>query len=79
MRRFAAAHPELAHDALRELSLTMARMVNPGAEVVGISINTAGLGEAEALGHLAEVEARMGLPTVDPSRQGAGRLVNALA
>ena len=37
------------------------------------------LDEAAALDHLAEIEARMGLPTVDPFRQGAGRLVDALA
>ncbi|MFT5067937.1 MAG: putative NAD-dependent epimerase/dehydratase family protein, partial [Reinekea sp.] len=28
--------------------------------------------------YLAEVEARMGLPAVDPFRQGAARLVDAL-
>jgi uncharacterized NAD-dependent epimerase/dehydratase family protein len=66
-------------EALRDLSLEMARMVNPGVRVTGVSINTAGLGEAAALELLAETEARMGLPTVDPFRQGAGRLVDALA
>jgi uncharacterized NAD-dependent epimerase/dehydratase family protein len=65
-------------EALRDLSLQCARMVNPGCEVVGVSVNTAGLGAAEAEAHLAETEARMGLPTVDPFRQGAGRLVDAL-
>ena len=53
-------------------------MVNPDVAVVGVSINTAGLPEAAALGYLAEVEARLGLPAVDPFRQGAGRLVDAL-
>lgn len=66
-------------EALRDLALRMARMVNPQVEVVGVSINTAALPEAEALEHLAEVEARMDLPTVDPFRQGAGRLADALA
>ena len=66
-------------EALRDLSLTMARIVNPEVRVIGISINTAGLAEDAALGYLAEVEARMGLPTVDPFRQGAARLVDALA
>ena len=65
-------------EALRDLSLAMARMVNPEVRVTGVSINTAGLGEAAALALLAETEARMGLPTVDPFRQGAGRLVDAL-
>jgi D-glutamate N-acetyltransferase len=47
--------------------------------VVGISINTQHLSEEDARAYLAEVEARMGLPTVDPYRHGAGRLVDALA
>ena len=34
--------------------------------------------EDEATAYLAEVEARMGLPTVDPFRHGAGRLVDAM-
>ncbi|MEL7216239.1 MAG: DUF1611 domain-containing protein, partial [Pseudomonadota bacterium] len=45
---------------------------------VGISVNTAALHEEAALEYLAAVEERMGLPTVDPFRQGAGRLVDAL-
>ena len=64
---------------LRDTALHLARRVNPDCRVVGISINTAGLDEAAAQGYLDEVEARMGLPTVDPFRHGAGRLVDALA
>lgn len=66
-------------EALRDLALEMARIVNPDVRVTGVSINTAGLapGAAEAL--LGETEARLGLPTVDPFRHGAGRLVDALA
>lgn len=66
-------------EAVRDVSLTMARIVNPAVRVVGVSINTAGLSEAAALDYLGEVERRMGLPTVDPFRQGADRLVEALA
>ncbi|PZQ46696.1 MAG: DUF1611 domain-containing protein [Rhodovulum sulfidophilum] len=66
-------------EALRDLALAMARIVNPEVHVAGISINTAGLGEAEAEAYLAEVAARMGLPTVDPLRTGVGPLVDALA
>jgi uncharacterized NAD-dependent epimerase/dehydratase family protein len=65
-------------EALRDLSLELARIVNPDVAVTGISINTAGLDEPAALELLAETEARMGLPTVDPFRQGAARLVDAL-
>ncbi len=65
-------------EALRDTALPLARVANPACEVVGVAVNTAALPEDEALGYLAEVEARMGLPAVDPFRQGAGRLVDAL-
>jgi uncharacterized NAD-dependent epimerase/dehydratase family protein len=66
-------------EEVRDLSLACARRVNPAAQVVGISVNTAGLAEDEAADYLARTEARMGLPTVDPFRHGAGRLVDALS
>lgn len=66
-------------EQLRDTALPLARWANPEAEVVGVSINTAAMEEAEALDYLAEIEARMGLPTVDPFRQGAARLAEALA
>lgn len=65
-------------EALRDLALTLARQSNAAAQVVGISINTAAFGEDEAWAYLAEVEKRMGLPAVDPFRQGAARLCDAL-
>ncbi|WP_193140309.1 MULTISPECIES: N-acetyltransferase DgcN [unclassified Meridianimarinicoccus] len=65
-------------ETLRDTALALARVANPACKVVGISINTQHLSEADALAHMAEVEARMGLPTVDPFRQGAARLVDAL-
>ena len=66
-------------EALRDLVLPIARVVNPGARVIGISVNTQHMGEAEAAAHIAETEARMGLPTTDPFRFGPGKLVDALA
>ncbi|TCP59727.1 putative NAD-dependent epimerase/dehydratase family protein [Rhodovulum bhavnagarense] len=66
-------------EVLRDTSLALARVANPACQVVGISVNTAALSEDEALECLSGIEARMGLPTVDPFRQGAGRLVDALA
>ncbi|VVT16878.1 conserved hypothetical protein [Rhizobium sp. EC-SD404] len=63
---------------LRDIALKMARIVNPDCIVTGISINTAALGEDEARRLLEDIEARMGLPTVDPYRHGAARLVEAL-
>jgi uncharacterized NAD-dependent epimerase/dehydratase family protein len=63
---------------VQEVSLRLARVVNPACQVVGISINTQHMTEQAALDYCAEVEARLGLPTVDPYRHGAARLVDAL-
>jgi uncharacterized NAD-dependent epimerase/dehydratase family protein len=63
---------------LRDLSLAMARIVNPNVRVTGISINTAAMHEEAALEYLEAVERRLGLPAVDPFRHGADRLVDAM-
>jgi uncharacterized NAD-dependent epimerase/dehydratase family protein len=65
-------------EELRDLSLQIARVVNPACQVIGISVNTQNMAEDEAKAYLAEVESRMGLPTTDPFRFGAERLVDAL-
>jgi uncharacterized NAD-dependent epimerase/dehydratase family protein len=72
-------HPVPSLEALREMSLQMARLANPACQVVGVAVNTSGMNAAAAEIYCAEVEAEMGLPTVDPLRHGAGRLVDALA
>jgi uncharacterized NAD-dependent epimerase/dehydratase family protein len=66
-------------ERLRDTALPLAHVVSPDAVVTGISINTAALGEDEAQRLCEDVEKRMGLPTVDPFRHGAGRLVDPLA
>lgn len=66
-------------ESLRDTALPIARVANPACQIVGVSINTQHLSEDEALSYMAEVEKRMGLPTVDTFRQGAARLVDALA
>lgn len=63
---------------LRDVSLQLARVGNPECKVVGISVNTQHMGEEEAVRYLQNVEQQMGLPTVDPFRHGAGRLIDAL-
>ncbi|MBC6438550.1 MAG: DUF1611 domain-containing protein [Rhodobacteraceae bacterium] len=65
-------------EALRDTVLPLARISNPKARVVGVSINTATMEEDEAMSYLKATEARMGLPVVDPVRQGAARLCDAL-
>lgn len=65
-------------EALRDMVLPIAQIANPACRIVGVSVNTQHLSEADALAHLAEVEGRMGLPAVDTFRQGAARLVDTL-
>lgn len=62
-----------------DMALTLARVANAGCQVVGISVNTQHMSEEEATEYLAKVEAEMGLPAVDPFRQGAARLADAIA
>jgi len=64
--------------ALRETALPLAQVANPACRVIGISVNTQHMTQVDAIAYLAEVEADMGLPTVDPFRHGATRLVDAL-
>jgi len=66
-------------ETLRDLALELAKVANPAWQVVGISVKTQHMTEDEAKAYLAETEARMGLPAVDPFRHGADRLVDALA
>lgn len=65
-------------EQLRDTALPLARVANPACEVVGVSVNTQHLDEDAAGRCLEEIEGRLGLPAVDPFRQGAGRLVDAL-
>lgn len=66
-------------EALRDTALAMAKVANPDCQVVGISVNTQNLSDADAKAYLAELEDRMDLPATDPFRFGAGKLVDALA
>jgi len=66
-------------EALRDMALPIAKVANPNVKIVGISVNTQHLGDDTFEDYLAKVEARMGLPAVDPFRQGAARLVDALS
>ena len=65
--------------AVSDMALTLARVANAGCQVVGISVNTQHMSQDEATAYLEKVEAEMGLPAVDPFRQGAARLADAIA
>lgn len=60
------------------LNEQMGRLTNPDCHVIGISINTSSMDDDAARAYLADIEAEVGLPTVDAFRFGAGRLVDAL-
>lgn len=68
--------PDLAE--CMALNLTMAKLTNPDAKFVGIAVNTSKLSEVEAIRYLADLEEKYGLPTVDPVRQGVGRICDQL-
>jgi uncharacterized NAD-dependent epimerase/dehydratase family protein len=48
------------------------------ADVAGIALNTRDLDEAAARRAVEETEAETGLPTTDPVRFGAGKLVDSI-
>ena len=66
-------------EQLRDTALPLARVANPACQVVGVSVNTQHMNEAEARAYLDKVETEMGLPATDPYRFGSGKLVEALA
>jgi uncharacterized NAD-dependent epimerase/dehydratase family protein len=55
-----------------------ARLTNPRARCIGVSLNTAAFSEAEALRLIQETGGRMGLPCVDAVRTGVGPLVDRI-
>lgn len=61
-----------------EVNERMGRMVNPDCRVIGISVNTSMLNDADADAYLKKLEDETGLPAVDAFRHGAARLVDAL-
>lgn len=63
---------------LADTALNLAKIANPACRIIGISINTQHMKEDEAMAYLSSVEREMLRPTVDPFRQGAARLVDAL-
>ncbi|MGR3511301.1 MAG: N-acetyltransferase DgcN [Paracoccaceae bacterium] len=71
-------YPLPALEDLRAQAMSMAKIANPACEVIGVSVNTKALDDDAATALCREIEDRMGLPTVDPYRHGAGRLVDAL-
>jgi len=61
-----------------EANLAAARLTNPEVVCPGLSVNTSRLDPAAASAYLAELEAELGLPAVDPMRDGVSRLVDEI-
>lgn len=56
----------------------MAQMFEPDARVVGVSVNTSSMDDAQATTYLAETAGRLGLPVVDAVRTGVAPIVDAI-
>ena len=55
-----------------------ARVTNGQSSIVGISLNTQGLSEAEALNACRDASTLTGLPCVDPMRHALDSILDAL-
>ena len=60
-------------------NLEAARLTNPSVRCAGVALNTSRLGERAAGEVMAQVEARLALPCVDPMRGGVSPIVDGLA
>lgn len=61
-----------------ERYIEAARLTNPQALCIGVSVNSSNLSEADKQHACAAIEAETGLPCVDPIRDGVGKLVASL-
>jgi len=58
-----------------DANLRAARVTNPAARFIGVSINTSALSEQQALACCQAYERQLALPVVDPLRHGVDRLI----
>jgi uncharacterized NAD-dependent epimerase/dehydratase family protein len=60
------------------MNLDAARLTNPDALAVGVSLNTSRLAPEEALAACRQVEDELGLPCEDPVKTGVRRIADHL-
>jgi D-glutamate N-acetyltransferase len=70
--------PVLSIDEAMPPYLSAARLTNPSARFVAISLNTSALNESAARDILSQTSQSLGLPCVDPIRSGVDPIVDAL-
>ncbi|MFO1052918.1 MAG: N-acetyltransferase DgcN [Planctomycetota bacterium] len=80
-RRTMRGDVDHALPGLREciaLNEQLAKLTNPRAKVIGLSLNTVKLADGEARNLLAKLAQEHGMPAVDPVRTGVAPLVDAI-
>ncbi|PKG37997.1 N-acetyltransferase DgcN [Psychromonas sp. Urea-02u-13] len=60
------------------LNVAAARVTNPQAQVVGITLNTSSVSESEALEICHTLTLELGLPCIDPIRHGVDAIIDKL-
>ena len=73
-----ASYPTPSFEAAIAANESAARLTNPNARVVGLSVNTAAASAQRAQHYLADLEAALHLPCCDPVRTGVVALVDRL-
>ncbi len=61
-----------------DLNVRVAKLTNAAARMIGVSVNTVRMDERDAFATIERIERETGMPAVDPTRQGIGRLVDVL-
>lgn len=61
-----------------KLNEDMAKLTNPSAKTVAISVNTSNMDKAGVASYLSELETKYGLPAIDPVIDGVDRILENL-
>jgi len=73
-----AGYPIASLQTVIDRNTEAARLTNPAARVVGVSLNTSRMGPAEADSLMAELEDRHGVPCFDPMRSSLRPLIERM-
>jgi len=65
-------------EAVIERTAAIGRQVNPAIRCVGVSVNTSSLKAEACEDYLADLSAKIGLPCVDPLKQGTRKIIDRM-
>ncbi len=71
-------HPIPDLQACIDANVVSATLTNPDAKMIAVAVNTSALSEDEGRKYTSDLEAKLGLPCVDPLVDGVGRIVDPL-